>query len=455
MCIRDRKLQLVILNHHSNKYHTLDCKFAKLAHDTVIIPQKQLPKTAKPCRYCHNLNKRLKKKCHKHEKQKLYYFNYEIPKIPAPPTIISDGNISLYFTNFTKKLKPDNKCQTHVCKEFVKLTNNATESIDIAIFGYENVPEVTKALKLAKERGVKIRYVYDEYFNPAQNIYSGNDIIKGIAEISKSDRGGNSVNSNMLMHNKFIIFDNKIVYTGSMNFSQNGLSGYDQNDVIIINSKEIAKLYSQEFEQMFSGKFHKDKIKNQENNTYKIGNSEIEVYFSPQDKSSFRIIQLIQNSKHYIYIPTFLITHSRISNELIKARQRGVDVRMIMDANNVHTKNTKHQILRKNGIPIKIESYAGKLHSKTMIIDDKYIITGSMNFSNSGENKNDENMLVINNPRLAKRYKEFFNYLWAMIPNRYLKYNPKAESKASIGPCFDGVDNNFNGKIDKQEDSCK
>ena len=361
----------------------------------------------------------------------------------------------MYFTNFTKKLKPDNKCQTHVCKEFVKLTNNATESIDIAIFGYENVPEVTKALKLARERGVKIRYVYDEYFNPAQNIYSGNDIIKGIAEISKSDRGGNSVNSNMLMHNKFIIFDNKIVYTGSMNFSQNGLSGYDQNDVIIINSKEIAKLYSQEFEQMFSGKFHKDKIKNQENNTYKIGNSEIEVYFSPQDKSSFRIIQLIQNSKHYIYIPTFLITHSRISNELIKARQRGVDVRMIMDANNIHTKNTKHQILRKNGIPVKIESYAGKLHSKTMIIDDKYIIMGSMNFSNSGENKNDENMLVINNPRLAKRYKEFFNYLWAMIPNRYLKYNPKAESKASIGSCFDGVDNNFNGKVDKQEDSCK
>lgn len=450
-----KKLHLVILNHHSNKYHTLDCKFAKLAHDTVIIPQKQLPKTAKPCRYCHNLNKKLKKKFHKHEKQKLYYFNYEIPKIPAPPTIISDGNISLYFTNFTKKLKPDNKCQTHVCKEFVKLTNNATESIDIAIFGYENVPEVTKALKLAKERGVKIRYVYDEYFNPAQNIYSGNDIIKGIAEISKSDREGNSVNSNMLMHNKFIIFDNKIVYTGSMNFSQNGLSGYDQNDIIVINSKEIAKLYSQEFEQMFSGKFHKDKIKNQENNTYKIGNSEIEVYFSPQDKSSFRIIQLIQNSKHYIYIPTFLITHSRISNELIKARQRGVDVRMIMDANNVHTKNTKHQILRKNGIPIKIESYAGKLHSKTMIIDDKYIIMGSMNFSNSGENKNDENMLVINNPRLAKRYKEFFNYLWAMIPNRYLKYNPKAESKDSIGSCFDGVDNNFNGKIDKQEDSCK
>ena len=450
-----RKLNLVILNHHSNKYHTLNCKFAKLAHDTVIIPKKQLPKNAKPCKYCHKINQKLKKKFRKHKNRKFYYFNYDIPKIPAPPTIISDGNLTLYFTNFTQKLKPDNKCQTHVCKEFINLVNKSKENIDIAIFGYENTPEVTTALKKAKDRGVKIRFIYDQYYNPMQNIYNGNDIIKGIADISKSDRGGNSVNSNMLMHNKFIIFDNKIVYTGSMNFSQNGLSGYDQNDVIVINSKEIAQLYLYEFEQMINGKFHKDKIKNQEINSYKIGNSTIEVYFSPQDKSSQRIIQLIQNSKHYIYIPTFLITHSKIAKELVNARQRGIDVRVIMDANNVHTRNTKHQLLRANNIPVKIENYAGKLHSKTMIIDGEYIIMGSMNFSNSGENKNDENMLVINNPKLAKGYKEFFNYLWAMIPNRYLKYTPKAESKDSIGSCSDGVDNNFNGKIDKQEDSCK
>ena len=42
-----------------------------------------------------------------------------------------------------------------------------------------------------------------------------------------------------------------------------------------------------------------------------------------------------------------------------------------------------------------------------------------------------------------------------MIPDKYLKHNPKAESKESIGSCTDGVDNNFSGKIDKQEESCK
>ena len=63
--------------------------------------------------------------------------------------------------------------------------------------------------------------------------------------------------------------------------------------------------------------------------------------------------------------------------------------------------------------------------------------------------------IFIENSKLAHNYETFFKYLWAMIPDKYLKHNPKAESKESIGSCTDGVDNNFNGKIDKQEESCK
>ena len=52
-------------------------------------------------------------------------------------------------------------------------------------------------------------------------------------------------------------------------------------------------------------------------------------------------------------------------------------------------------------------------------------------------------------------YKSYFNYLWDIIPNKYLKYTPSAESKDSIGSCFDGVDNNFNGKIDIEDEKCQ
>ena len=446
-----RKLHLVILNHHSNKYHTLDCKFGKLAHDTVIIPEKQLPKGAIPCKYCHKFYQRK----HKKFRYKKNFDIFEIKNIPEPKLTISQGSIELLITNYTKHLKPTNTCTTRECSEFVKLTNEANESIDIAIYGYENIDAITKALQQAKDRGVKIRFVYDENFNPAKTFYQGNNIIKDIAEYSRSDKTSSPSQSNMLMHNKFIIFDNKTVYTGSMNFSKSGLSGYDENNTLIIKSNEIANLYKAEFEQMLNGRFHNSKEKLNSDNRFKIDNSVLEIYFSPQDKSSKRIVEIINNSKQYIYIPAFLITHTQISNALISAHSRGVDVKIILDANSVYTRNTKHAILRQHNIPIKIENYAGKLHSKTMIIDDKYIIMGSMNFSNSGENKNDENLVIIQNTEFAKAYKQIFLYLWTLIPNKYLKYNPKSESPDSIGSCSDGVDNNFNGKIDKADELCR
>lgn len=449
--INARKLHLVILNHHSGKFHTLDCPYGIAAHDSIIIPQRQLPQNAKPCKFCHKKEHKYKK--HKYKKD---FDIFNIPQIPQPPITLTDGDITSYLTDFTKQLKPNNECKTAPCKAFVELTNNTKDSIDIAIFGYNEIPAITKALTNAKNRGVKIRFVYDEPFDTSGTYYDNNQIIKDLAMFSISDRNPHAKSSsNYLMHNKFVIFDNAIVYTGSMNFSQSGFSGYDVNNIIIIKSKEVAELYSKEFEQMLKGKFHSAKEKISQNRTFKLGNSIIEIYFSPKDKSSYRIVQLIKNSHKYIYIPTFLITHSEITTELINAKKRGVDVRIIIDANSTTTKNSKHKILRSNGIPLKTENYAGKLHSKMIIIDDEYTITGSMNFSNSGENKNDENLLIIKDNKIAKLHKDFFLYLWTMIPNKYLKLNARPESKDSIGSCSDGIDNNFNGKIDSAEELCK
>lgn len=442
-----RKLHLVILNHHSNKYHTLDCPYGNVAHDSIIIPQKQLPKNAKPCKFCHQQ----KPKKFRHKKG---IDIVKLPQIPQPTLALSDGDIKILYTDFTKQLKPNNLCQANVCKELVNTINSAQNTLDIAIYGYQEVPAITLALTKAKARGVKIRLVYDKSFDTTRDYYKNNDIIINLATNHISDKTENQTSSNMIMHNKFLIVDNKKVFTGSMNISPTGLSGYDVNDVVIINSKEIAQLYTKEFEQMLNGKFHKQKEKLNLPNKFILGSSEVEIYFSPKDKTASRITQILHNAKNYIYIPAFLITHKDIANELILAKQRGIDVRVIIDANSTNTRNSKHVILRQNGILLKTENYAGKLHSKTMIIDDEYLIIGSMNLSNSGENKNDENTVIIKNTKLAKAHKDFFLYLWTMIPNKYLKQNAHAEGPDSIGSCSDGIDNNFNGKIDREETAC-
>lgn len=439
--IKVRKLNFRIFNNKSHKYHKLNCKYGLKAHNSQIIPIFQLPKDAKPCRFC--LGNKQNAKC---KKQKAIID--EIPNIKSPATFFQTNSIKIFLTDFSRTLKPSNSCDTAICKALVQEINSAQNSIDFAIYGYTKIPALQQALEKAQKRGVKVRFVYD-LDSKNTNIYPDTLYLTKILQNNQSDT------SEDIMHDKFFIFDNKTVLTGSANISNTDMSGFNSNAVILINSPQIANLYSQEFEQMFMSKFHKLKSKIS-NNEVEFGNTNFRVYFSPKDRTiTTQIIPLIDNAKKYIYIPAFLITHKQLTLSLINASKRGVAVKIILDATNTHTSSSKLKLLRQNGILIKTENYAGKLHSKSIIIDDAYTIIGSMNFSRSGESVNDENLLIIKNREIALFYKTFFQYLWQRIPDKWLKYNARAESPDSIGSCSDGIDNDFDGKIDKADDSCK
>ena len=104
-------------------------------------------------------------------------------------------------------------------------------------------------------------------------------------------------------------------------------------------------------------RFHNDK----KAFTNKISGN-IRVFFSPQDKGIENgVLPIIRNSQKYIYIPAFVITEKRITSELINAKKRGVDVKIIADALNASTKHSKHRELRSAGILVKAENYAGKM----------------------------------------------------------------------------------------------
>ena len=51
------------------------------------------------------------------------------------------------------------------------------------------------------------------------------------------------------------------------------------------------------------------------------------------------------------------------------------------------------------------------MHNKLMILDDKTVITGSYNFSEHAE-VNDENVLFIQSPAVAKAYNQYFDALF-------------------------------------------
>lgn len=368
-----------------------------------------------------------------------------------PVLNLKTNKIKVYFTDSTSKVKPDRNCSSDICREILEQINNAKDTIDIAIYGYSRIPSVEDALKKALKRNVKIRLVYD-MDSKGKNIYPDTDVLRNLIKLNNND--STSVEAQNIMHNKFYIFDEKIVITGSANLSHTDMSGFNSNSIVVFDSPEVARIYKNEFNQMYKGKFHNEKISLSKQKV-KIDNKFITIYFSPKDKSITNVIlPLIKNANNYIYIPTFVLTEKRVTEELIRAKQRGVDVKIIIDALNASIKHSKHNELRQGGLLVKTENYAGKMHSKSMIIDDKYTVIGSMNFSNSGENKNDENLILIEDEEIAKFYKVFFLYQWNKIDNKWLYTNVRAEGADSIGSCFDGIDNNYDGLIDAEDPAC-
>ncbi len=360
----------------------------------------------------------------------------------------------------------------------LSLIENAKSTIDFAIYGFSGEDYILKALLKAQERGVIVRGIVDKDIRNI-NIYKDTPKLMSALKTIKTDyaedkrmeqleierlkKYQNKYNlekfdiRSAIMHDKFFIGDNTYLWTGSTNVTENCLS-YNANNSVLIKSKEVANLYKQEFNQMYDkDKFHlsKDVISNNEN--IKLNdNTSVSVYFSPQNKPiTTSVIPLIDKAQKSIYTPIFYLTHQGVIDSLINAKKRGVDVYVIIDANSASNEFSKHHQLRKNNIKVKAENWGGKMHMKSAIIDERYLIIASMNWTKSAENRNDENTIIIDNENLAKEFKKEFFYLWDNIPNKWLRKDPKAESPDSIGSCFDGVDNNHDGLVDLDDPNCQ
>lgn len=419
------KLDFYLLNLNSNIYHKLNCEFSKLIYKAKLILAKDF-KSYIPCKSC------IENNFSKSES------NFENKK---PEFYKKFNNIEIYFTDPLAYKKPDSSCSNNVCKRLVKEINQTKETIDIALYGFGDIEKVYLALKEAKVRGVKIRAVVD-YSKKMDEIYpKTKDFINEFQ--AKTD------DSEVIMHNKFFIFDNKKVLTGSANISSAGIGGYSANSVILINSDKIAKRYRDEFEQMYNGRFSILK------NKFEIINEgEITSYFSPKDDIKSVILEKINTAKSEIYVSAFYLTQRDVINALIEAKKRNVKVLIIQDATGANNFKDRIFKLRREGIAVIVENWGGKNHEKTIMIDNKILILGSANFSNAGFLKNDENMLLIKNEKIADFYKNYFLYLFNSIDKKYLIQIPRAEGKESFNSCSDGIDNNFDGKIDKDDVGC-
>jgi phosphatidylserine/phosphatidylglycerophosphate/cardiolipin synthase-like enzyme len=128
-----------------------------------------------------------------------------------------------------------------------------------------------------------------------------------------------------------------------------------------------------------------------------------QICFTPAEKCSSRITNYIHQAKKTIEVQAYSFTSRRISKALIKAQQRGVKVRVIIDKSELINYSRVWSLL-KGKVPVWLDNKVRIAHNKVMIFDGDAVLTGSYNFTNAAEYKNAENSLYIYDALLAKAY---------------------------------------------------
>jgi phosphatidylserine/phosphatidylglycerophosphate/cardiolipin synthase-like enzyme len=345
---------------------------------------------------------------------------------------LSTGSMKVYFNR-----PVDNSVSTGtnafynpaIADSLAAYINRAKSTVDLTIYNWDDSAggdKITTALNNAYTRGIKIRLIYDgTTSSPPAGIIFLNPAIKKVA----SPQGS----SYTIMHNKFVIIDanrsnpnDAVLWTGSTNWTKNQL-GIDPNNVIIFQDQSMARGYKLEFDEMWGdssvvsssnvtlakyGQFKKDNTPHE----YNVNGKRVESYFSPSDGTNSHILSTIGTANSDLYFAQLLITRTDLANKISSQ----------ITANSLIAKGILNDTAGAGATPffimrtpmtsanIKINRFNNIFHHKYLIVDqsntasDPILLTGSHNWSNGADQKNDENTVIVHDATIANIYYQEF-----------------------------------------------
>ncbi len=389
----------------------------------------------------------------------------------------------------------------------------AKTNIDLAVQEL-NLPLVAQALAQSYRSGVKIRVILDNNYSRSLSSLSTQQIkqlkqrdrqkynqffqlvdlnqdghlssqeiaqrdalaILKQAGIPVIDDAADGSKGSGLMHHKFMVVDGEEVVTGSANLTTSGVHGDidnlntrgNVNHLLTINNKQVASLFTEEFNYMWGDN-------NQGGLNSKFGlnkpwrspvsiqaeNTKITVQFSPtsssknwQDSTNGLIAKTINEANKSIDLALFVFSDQEIANTLQSKQHQGLSLQGVFDSGFAFRYYS--EVLDMRGITLSNDSLkrrdslcqaetgnnpwqkplqtmgianlnAGdKLHHKFALVDDRIVISGSQNWSEAANSNNDETMIVIDNPTVAQHFKQEFENLYQVA---FFELSPKIKTK--------------------------
>ncbi len=317
--------------------------------------------------------------------------------------------------------------------------DDAQQSIDIAMYSISTGGPIWQALKRAIDRGVQVRVVLHQG-------HSGNASKARALE----NIGAHVFSVKPTMHQKFALVDAGIWYrrklvNGSANWSTGAETRYSENTVVYGRHYHLFYAFQQEFNRLLAdaepisagAAAHQDPV------TLNAPSSSVRRYeravFTSQNQGSStyvvadEIIRLIQTAEESIFIDVAHFNSQRIADALIDFhRDRPeVQIEVMLDLGEYGASVSRAEELEAAGIAVRYKTYSlayvhprSQLqHHKTIVVDERDMITGSYNWSDTAEHSNYENVIVVlgnrRNQDMVDAFVDEHRRLWDQNRDQY------------------------------------
>ncbi|MEO1053633.1 MAG: phospholipase D-like domain-containing protein [Bacteroidota bacterium] len=296
----------------------------------------------------------------------------------------------------------------------IDFIDKAEKRLDVAVQELDSWDIAKALIRARQERKVTLRVVLESDYLRSSKCRTDPFVQGGKYEINRQIcdallRANINLKTDYntsIFHQKFMVRDSEAVLTGSTNFTDRG-TAHNLNHIVVIEDKDVAKIYGREFREIMQGRFGKlNEGHDPRPPEVTISGVPMKILFAPDHSPEMEIMKQMEKSRRKVDFAIFTFSKSSgIDDTIVLLEKAGIPVRGVFDGMSANqdwaaTKmvaeaGAEAHVTRKGSNGFNRENKLGKLHHKLMIIDDRVIVIGSFNYTGPANALNDENIMII------------------------------------------------------------
>jgi len=361
------------------------------------------------------------------------------PQLPqAPPVAFNGIELPAYV------FRPNESIQA----QLIKAIDASQKTIHLALYEF-TLPDVMDALRRAKARGVEVRVILDYgHVYPSGLDHTGSPRVRSPEIATLIDEGFgvmvlDGLGSGGIMHNKFAVFDGKLVESGSFNWARTAEADHFENATFNAETGRV-DFYLRYWAYMAGLAAKPSKALESQGQRRKVlpppptddsarirfhGTDLPRSMASPGGGIEAMLVAAIRAARTSIDFAMFSFYSQAVAEALLAARERGVAVRILLDANQAKLGKLAPW-LAYNDMDVRLLTGPDpdgnvmfqKMHNKFMILDGQILENGSFNHTPNADLRNFE---TVNFLDLAEMVGGFTAYFQMMFEQGWKPRKPK------------------------------